>query len=132
MTAGVVYRSCVTGLAVCLVAGCARPVALEMIPLVSAEGRVADVPARRLSCQPAVYPLAMRELGADGRATLDFVIDTIGSVDSTTIRIVAADYPDFARAARRALQTCRFVPAQAAGRPVRMRARSIFTFTFAP
>jgi TonB family protein len=128
MRGSAAFRSCSWAIALCVLAACAQQVAPELIPLVSADGRVVDVPARRLSCRPAMYPLEMREIGAEGAATLEFIIDTTGIVDSASIRVVAADLPAFARVARQALRTCRFVPARAAGRPVRMRARSVYRF----
>jgi TonB family protein len=128
MRGSVPSKPCLWALALCVLAACAQQVAPELIPLVSADGRAVDEPARRLSCRPAAYPLELREVGVEGAATLEFIIDTTGRVDSTSIRVVAADLPAFARAARQALQTCRFAPARAAGRPARMRARSVYRF----
>ncbi len=97
--------------------------------MLSADGRVVDVPRRVVSCPPALYPMTMQATGYDGVVTLDFVIDTTGRADTASIRLVAADHPAFVTSARSALRRCRFVPGRLAGRPIATRNRMTFTFT---
>lgn len=110
-------------------AGCARRVPPELVPLMSVDGKVVDVPARRLSCPPALYPMTMQETSYEGRATIEFTIDTTGRADTASIHVIASDHPAFGRSARSALEHCRFAPARIGGRPVATRARITYSFT---
>jgi len=109
--------------------GCAHRVQPGLIPLVSTDGRVVDVPGRLLSCPEALYPMNMQTTGFNVTVTFEFVIDTAGRADSASIRLVATDHPAFVNAARAALRRCRFAPALSGGQPVATRNRFAFTFT---
>lgn len=65
------------------------------------------------------YPDSLRDTHTPGRATVEFVVDTTGAVESGTIGVVSASHPGFADAARRAATDARFVPAEREGHTVR-------------
>jgi protein TonB len=74
------------------------------------------------------YPPVLAEAGVDGAVTLAFVIDAEGKVDSSAIEILSSTHPGFIEAAREALSTSRFRPAQKLGIAVRVRVRQTVTF----
>jgi protein TonB len=88
-----------------------------------------DVSARALPGNRApTYPHQLRELGVEGAVLAQFVIDTTGRVDSTTIRSLGATHPLFDRSVRDALVDMRFTPAESGGRTVRLLVRQSFVF----
>ncbi|HJR40769.1 MAG TPA: energy transducer TonB [Gemmatimonadaceae bacterium] len=88
-----------------------------------------DVSARALPENRApTYPHQLREAGVEGAVLAEFVIDTTGRVDSTTIRSLVATHPLFERSVRNALVNMRFTPAESGGRAVRLLVRQSFVF----
>ena len=74
------------------------------------------------------YPEGLRAAGVAGRVLLQFVVDTAGRVESSSVEELAATHPLFARAARDALAGWRFLPAESGGRKVRVRLQQPFDF----
>jgi len=74
------------------------------------------------------YPTMLRERGVEGSATLRFVVDTTGRVEPASVAVVASTHELFAAAARAALPSLRFTPAQAGGRRVRQLVELPFSF----
>lgn len=81
------------------------------------EEREVDVPARQHPTSPVapLYPDAMFGSGVEGAAVAEFVVETDGKVRTETINIVTATHPSFGDAARRALVSAIFMPAQKNG-----------------
>jgi TonB family protein len=65
------------------------------------------------------YPDSLRAKHASGTAVVEFVVDTAGKAEPETISVVLASHPGFARAAREAIFSAKFVPALLRGRTVR-------------
>ena len=89
-----------------------------------------DVPAR---LQPGtglpVYPQSLWEAAIDGRAVLEFMVDSTGAVASETIETVSSTHQLFTSAARAALSTAEFIPAIRGGRSVAQIVQLPFVFT---
>lgn len=77
---------------------------------------------------PPRYPESLRAAGVEGTVLVELVIDTAGRVEAGSVRIVDASRPAFAAAVRAVLAGYRFLPAEVADRPVRVRVRLPFTF----
>jgi TonB family protein len=67
----------------------------------------------------AYYPDSLKQKHVSGEAVVEFVVDTVGRVETETINVVLASHPSFGRAAREAVWSARFVPAMLRGRTVR-------------
>jgi TonB family protein len=67
----------------------------------------------------AYYPDSLKQSKLSGVAVVEFVVDTEGRVETETINVVQASHPGFARAAREAVFSARFIPALLRGRAVR-------------
>jgi periplasmic protein TonB len=80
------------------------------------------------TCQPPTYPMQMRVARIEGRVTLQFVVDTLGHVEPRTIEVVQSSHSLFSTAARRVVTTCRYHPARAGNRPVRVRVQMPYDF----
>jgi TonB family protein len=89
-----------------------------------------DVPARlQAGTGLPVYPESLWVAGLGGRAMLEFIVDTTGSIVEETIRTVSTTHPLFAAAAREALATAQFVPAMRRGRRVAQLVQLPVVFT---
>lgn len=90
-----------------------------------------DAPARPMESSPVspMYPDSLFAAGAEGMAIAEFVVDDDGRVDVQTISIVMASHAKFAEAARSALASARFYPAQKGGRAVAQVVQLPFRFT---
>ncbi|HEU4564242.1 MAG TPA: TonB family protein [Gemmatimonadaceae bacterium] len=74
------------------------------------------------------YPLVLRVRRVEGEVVVNFVVDTTGHVDTTSISVVASPDPRFSAAAREALVGSRFEPATLGGRKVRQLTAQRFWF----
>jgi TonB family protein len=79
-----------------------------------------------------VYPRDLLAIGAEGMVEATYVVDTTGSVDTTTIQVVISDDPRFTESVRTALGQMRFRPAKRAGMTVRQLVRQQFRFRIMP
>ena len=88
-----------------------------------------DTHARRIEdgAQPA-YPDSLRPLGIDGKVLAQFVVDTTGMVDTTSILTEAYGQPLFAASVRHALATMHFTVAQKSGHKVAEEIEQSFVF----
>lgn len=75
------------------------------------------------------YPAYLQSNRVTGCAALQFVVDTVGRVDSTTIQAVALTRLEFAQEAARAAVKATYKPAERGGRKVRQVVREPFAFT---
>ncbi len=74
------------------------------------------------------YPEMLRAAGVDGMVLAQFVVDTLGRADLSTLEFLEASHPLFADAVRRALPRVRFLPAESGGRRVRQLVQQPFRF----
>ncbi len=75
-----------------------------------------------------LYPPDLIERGIEGEVFAEFVVDTTGSVDTTTIRILETTHPDFAASVLDALPRMLFHPAIRNLRRVRQLVQQHFRF----
>jgi TonB family protein len=74
------------------------------------------------------YPPLLRATGVTGTVIAEFVVDTAGLVDESTISFVASSHAAFSEAVRVALMRAAFKAAQRDGRRVRQLVRQRFNF----
>jgi TonB family protein len=74
------------------------------------------------------YPSYLMENHIEGSLTVEFVVDTTGGADSTSLRVIHSSHPAFEQSLRTALPHMRFVPAELGGRLVRQWVRQEFRF----
>lgn len=79
-----------------------------------------------------VYPRDLLAIGAEGLVQATYVVDTVGRVDTTTIKVVLSDDPRFTASVRTALGGMRFRPARRAGKTVRQLVEQKFRFKIVP
>jgi TonB family protein len=79
-----------------------------------------------------VYPPELSARGTEGKVEASYVVDTMGRVDTTTIRVMQSDHPRFTESVRTALAETRFRPAKRAGKAVRQLVQQRFRFKLAP
>ncbi len=80
------------------------------------------------TCASPAYPVQMRAARIEGRVVLQFVVDTVGRIESASIVVLQSTHSLFETSARRALLTCRYRPARFANRPVRVRVEMPYNF----
>lgn len=74
------------------------------------------------------YPSLLQNAGVEGDVRAQFVVDTLGHVEPTSVRILESTHEGFSQAVRNALVRARFVPAEAGGRKVRQLVEQPFSF----
>ena len=79
-----------------------------------------------------IYPRELLAIGAQGEVQAIYVVDTVGQVDTTTIKVVQSDDPRFTASVRTALEQMRFRPALRAGKSVRQMVEQKFRFKIVP
>src|SRR3954451_16356411 len=92
-----------------------------------------DRTAERFDSSAApVYPRELLAIGVEGLVQAIYVVDTTGSVDTTTVQVVESDDPRFTESVRTALARMRFRPAIRAGKTVRQLVEQRFRFKITP
>jgi TonB family protein len=74
------------------------------------------------------YPTALLLAHVEGNVDVQFVVDTTGVADPTTLRILRSTHELFARAVRAVLPRMHFVPAEVGGTKVQVRVEQPFRF----
>jgi len=74
------------------------------------------------------YPQALFATGMRGLVVAEFVVDTLGHVETGTFGIVSTTHPLFSDAVRQAVKMASYEPAQRQGRPVRQIVQQPFEF----
>jgi protein TonB len=74
------------------------------------------------------YPSLLQSAGVEGDVRAQFVVDTLGRVETGSVKILDSSHGSFAQAVRDALARARFVPAEAGGRKVRQLVEQPFSF----
>jgi TonB family protein len=103
---------------------------------VAGTGGIYDAGSRLEGFQPAVllnqpaprYPSALLRAGITGMVLLEFVIDTAGKVEPSSIHTIESSHPGFEDAARGAVLGARFQPAWLGQRAVRQKSRQQVRF----
>jgi TonB family protein len=90
-----------------------------------------DEMVRYESSAAPIYPKELLAIGAEGLVRAEYVVDTSGQVDTTTIRVMHSDDPRFTASVRTALGGMRFRPAKRAGKTVRQLVQQKFRFKIA-
>lgn len=91
--------------------------------------RSVERPARTLRGSPEPrYPDALRRDRVEGAVRTTFVVDTLGRVETGSLRVLESAHPLFERAIRDVVGALRFVPAEAEGRRVRQLVEQSFLF----
>jgi TonB family protein len=83
------------------------------------------------SAAPA-YPRDLLAVGAEGLVQAQYVVDTTGRVDTSSVTVVQSDDPRFTASVLTALGQMRFRPARRGGRPVRQLVEQQFRFKILP
>lgn len=78
------------------------------------------------------YPEMLRSAGIAGIVVVEFVVDTLGTVETGSMKLLQTDHDLFAAAVARVVPTLRFLPAEAMGRKVRQLVRLPFRFDLRP
>ena len=79
------------------------------------------------SAAPA-YPIEMLKQGVQGSVTTQYVVDTTGFADTTSLKIMRTTHPEFSEAVRSALPFMRFFPAKVGAKKVRQLVEPEFSF----
>lgn len=88
-----------------------------------------DEPPRLISQVTPRYPPALEAAGIEGGVTLQFVVDTLGSVDHGSIVVINSSNPAFADAAKEAVRSgARYSPGQRNGRAMFTLVKQTFRF----
>jgi len=86
-------------------------------------------PAELVTQPQFLYPRVQLEAGIAGRVTLQFIVDTLGQVEPTSIEVLSSTHQAFAGAAREGILAARFAPARYGGHTVRQLSRMPVSFT---
>jgi TonB family protein len=79
-----------------------------------------------------VYPPELLASGTEGVVYAQFIVDTSGMVDTTSIRLLTSAHPRFSQSVREALAQMRFHPAVRGREKVRQLVEQHFRFTVTP
>jgi TonB family protein len=90
--------------------------------------QVAKAAERNPSSAAPAYPAYLEQVGIEGYATVEFVVDTVGRPDRVSFRVIEATNPAFAESVRAALPGMLFTPAEIDGQHVRQLVRQTFQF----
>ena len=74
------------------------------------------------------YPEPLRLTNTQGSVVAEWIVDTTGTADTTSLRIVSSTHPLFTDAVRTCLGGMRFQPAELSGQRVRQLVRQEFRF----
>ncbi|MGQ0537372.1 MAG: TonB family protein [Gemmatimonadaceae bacterium] len=91
--------------------------------------RSVDMPVAMIAGQsPPQYPVLLQRAGVAGHVAVQFIVDTLGRVETGSVTVLGATHPDFVRAVAVRLATLRFTPARAGGALVRQLVEQRFEF----
>ncbi|MGA1308947.1 MAG: TonB family protein [Gemmatimonadaceae bacterium] len=74
------------------------------------------------------YPEILLSAGVEGQVLGQFVVDTLGRVESGSFKVIRSDHDLFTAAVRSALPAMRFLPAEVGGRKVKQLVQQPFVF----
>jgi TonB family protein len=74
------------------------------------------------------YPAAMLSVGISGRVVVEFIVDTLGTVERRSIVVLSSTHEAFEEPARESASRALFRPAHLGSYPVRQRSRQPISF----
>ena len=74
------------------------------------------------------YPPNLLEKRIEGTVAIQYIVDTTGRADTSSVVILAATHEDFARSVRNTLPAMNFRPAMMSNRKVRQLVQQLFSF----
>jgi TonB family protein len=77
------------------------------------------------------YPDLARQAGLEGEVLAQFVVDTMGRAEPSSLKILKSSHDLFVESVRNALPEMRFVPAEVGGRKVKQLVQEPFTYSLA-
>jgi TonB family protein len=96
------------------------PVTIHVAGDVYGVGDVQD-PPHQISSPMLAYPAPLLLARVTGRVVVEAVIDSAGSVEAASLRVITSSDPRFNDAAKAYVEKARFTPGRIAGRAVRVR-----------
>ncbi len=75
------------------------------------------------------YPFSLLSMGMEGNVVVQFVVDSTGSADMRSLRILRSTHELFTRAVRAVLPKLRFLPAEVGGNKVDVLVEQPFQFS---
>lgn len=87
-----------------------------------------DDPAVRISGPPPRYPPVMQSAGIAGSVDLQFIIDTTGHVEPSSLKVLAKTHDAFVEPAKEAILKGVYKPAKYKGEPVRQQVQQRVAF----
>jgi len=110
-----------------------NPAGRDSLPLhgVLAAAEVDD-PAVALHQPSPRYPPVLQQAGIEGRVLVEFIIDTAGHMEGSSLRVLESSNPGFDAAAGETVRHSVFRPARVHGNPVRQRTVQSIVFRIAP
>ncbi len=84
---------------------------------------------RLLTYEEPKYPAVLQSAGITGRVVFDFIVDTLGRVNRSSIKVVSSTNKAFEQPAIDALKTAVFAPGKVQGGPVQVLVRQAISFT---
>jgi len=94
--------------------------------------QVDEIVERYANSAAPIYPPDLLKIGTEGQVQATYVVDTTGTVDTTSIQIERSDDPRFTASVRDALGQMRFRPARRGGKSVRQLVEQSFRFHIVP
>ena len=91
-----------------------------------------DSVARVVESAAPAYPATLLAQNVEGKAVVQFVVDTLGLVDTLSFRVIEATHAQFAEAVRAVLPVMRFTPAIVSSRKVKQLVQQPFLFKILP
>lgn len=91
-----------------------------------------DDPAVAIHQPSPRYPPVLQQAGIEGRVLVEFVIDTSGHMEGSSLRVLESSNPGFDAAAGETVRHSVFRPARVRGMPVRQRTVQSIVFRIAP
>ena len=90
-----------------------------------------DVPVRALGDRAPAYPETLRAAGITGTVRVQFVVDTTGRAEPSSIRVLESTHALFTQSVLATLRSTRFTPGEVAGHRVRTLVERSFRFDIA-
>jgi len=92
---------------------------------------VLDSPVRVLTERTPLYPEMLRAAGIAGIVRVQFVVDTAGRAELTSVRVLDSSHELFTRAVLASLRQARFTPGELSGHRVRTLVERSYRFDMA-
>jgi ankyrin repeat protein len=112
-------------------AAAARGGHTEVLAALAAAGAVLtaglDSPPADPTCPDFTLPDSLQDVSLEGRIVVEFVVDTAGEVEDSTVTVVETPHDGLVDAATEMFQGCVFTPGSVGGVPARTRIRQALT-----